>query len=84
MKMFRHFKNLLLMCTTKCYRASQLETYSLWSILINKRKLRSDYVSFTAKRYAKSVKIALAEGYQPLDRSHLDEKYWLHELRKKT
>lgn len=42
--------------------------------------MRRDYVEFTAKRYAASVRASLAAGYQPLDRRHLSEQWWREEL----
>lgn len=79
-RLVRHLRDLWSIAWSRQYRVSQLETYSLLSIVFNRRRMRRDYVEFTAKRYAASVRASLAAGYQPLDRRHLSEQWWREEL----
>jgi hypothetical protein len=59
------------------------ETFSAIRWLFGIKTLRADYIDFTARRYAKNARDALAAGYQPIDRCHLEELYWREELKKR-
>lgn len=76
----KFFNNLHYFLTHKEYRKSQLETYSLCSILLNRRRLRKDYIEVTSKRYVENVKKCIAAGYQPADWKHVDQEFWQKEL----
>lgn len=76
-----HIGDLWLLFSNRDYRAAQLQTYSFWSIVFNCRKLRSDYIAFTAKRYAASVRMCLKRGDQPMDWRHTKQEFWEEELK---
>lgn len=57
------------------------QTYSFIWWALGKRKLRADYINYTTKLYAKNCNEALRAGYQPIDREHLKESYWIKRLK---
>lgn len=74
------FTNLWCVMGNYRYCQAQQEVYSLWSILCNKRKLRKDYIQYTARSYAQSVRTCRESGYMPEDHHHMSELHWFREL----